>query len=221
MADSNLLHAARIAKGRDLASIRALTALSPGIIRKIDEGRFDELPGGLYARGYIRAFAGAVGLSPAETLKALEVLLPPAPDPLPLLQALAPPSPFDTFKTFLTSRPMRWKEAQVTVRGVAAVLVDAAVLMSIGAMLVTIAAWSCGVARLVLLEQASVELAIVFSVPVMLYVILFEHLTGQTPGQAVCSGRVEAVRVRLSVPHRLHSAAKARKLLMVLRPARR
>ncbi|CAN5859615.1 hypothetical protein BH18ACI5_BH18ACI5_22930 [soil metagenome] len=220
MADPTALQRARLAKGLDLAAVAARTRLSPGIVRKIDEGRFAGLPGGLYARSYIRAFAAAVGLSPAETLEALEGLLPPAPDPIPLLNELAPPSPLDTFKTFIKAQGLPWKAADLTLRNLAAVLLDAAVLMSIGTGLVAIAAWSCDVSWLVLLDQANVELALLFSVPVLLYVMLFERLAGQTPGQAICSGRVGPVRVRLSVPHRL-PRTQARKLLMVLRPVRR
>jgi hypothetical protein len=218
--DPNLLHAARIARGLDLAHISAVTALRPNVVRKLDEGRFHELPGGLYARSYVRAFAGAVGLSPAETLEALELLLPSAPDPIPILNELAPPSPFESFKAFLTEQTRSVSGIRLSLGNVAAILIDAAVLMSIGAALVTIAAWSCGVTRLVLLEQANVELAILFSVPVMLYMVIFERLAGRTPGQAICSGRLDAVKIRVAIPHRL-PAPHVRKLWLGLRPARR
>lgn len=220
MTDPKALHKARLAKGLDLAAVAARTRLTPGIVGKIDQGRFTELPGGLYARSYIRAFAAAVGLSPEETLQALEVLLPPAPDPIPLLNELAPPSPFETLKTCVKAQGLPWKAADLTLRNLAAVLLDAAVLMSIGTGLVAVAAWSCGVSWLVLLEQANVELAVLFSVPVLLYVMLFERLAGQTPGRAICTGRVAPVRVRLTLPQRL-PRTQARKLLMVLRPVRR
>lgn len=220
MSDRNILHAARVARGLELERVTALTRLAPHIVRKLDEGRFDELPGGLYARAYVRAFAAAVGLSPAETLEALELLLPAAPDPLPLLNELAPRSPFETFTSFITEQTRSFTWLEVSVRSVAAILIDAALLMSIGAGLVTIAAWSCGVTRLVLLEQANVELAILFSVPVVLYMFIFERLAGRTPGHAICSGRTDAVRIRVAIPHRL-PARHVRKLWLGLRPARR
>ena len=75
------LHRARLSKGIGLDRISAITALSPSIVRRIDEGRFDELPGGLYARSYVRTFAEAVGISPEAALKDVELLLPGAPDP--------------------------------------------------------------------------------------------------------------------------------------------
>ena len=220
MPNPNLLRTARIARGLDLAHITAATALRPNVVQKLDEGRFDELPGGLYARSYVRAFAGAVGLSPAETLEALEMLLPSAPDPIPILNELAPPSPYESFKAFLAEQTKCVSGIRVSLRSVTAILIDAALLMSIGAALVTVAAWSCGVTRLVLLEQANVELAILFSVPVVLYMVIFERLAGQTPGQAICSGRLDSVKVRVAIPQR-RPARHVRKLWLGLRPARR
>jgi cytoskeletal protein RodZ len=70
------LHRARLARGLDLDDVAAATRLSPAVVRKIDEGRFHELPSGLYARAYVRAFAAAVDLPPEETLRGLQPLLP-------------------------------------------------------------------------------------------------------------------------------------------------
>ena len=81
MAGHATLHDARARKNLSLAELSSRTSLSPAIVRKIDEGRFGELPPGLYARSYVRSFASAVGLDPAEALKEVEHLLPGAPDP--------------------------------------------------------------------------------------------------------------------------------------------
>ena len=70
--------------------------MSPAIVRKIDEGRFGELPPGLYARSYVRSFASAVGLDPAEALKEVEHLLPGAPDPLPVMRELKGPHGYES-----------------------------------------------------------------------------------------------------------------------------
>ena len=77
----NPLHLARVQRGMGLSQLAARTLLSGPIIDKIDEGRFAELPGGLYARSYIRAFASAVGLDPEEAVRELAERLPPAQDP--------------------------------------------------------------------------------------------------------------------------------------------
>lgn len=84
------LYHARIDSHLTLEQIGVRTALSPSVLRHIDEGRFELLPSGLYARSYIRTFASAVGLDPETTLALVEHLLPGAPDPLPALNAMRP-----------------------------------------------------------------------------------------------------------------------------------
>jgi hypothetical protein len=86
MNGENCLRAARIARGLSLEKITAQTRLSPHITEKIDQGRFDELPPGLYARAYVRAFAQVVGLDPQLVLAELGPVLPDAPDPLPRIR---------------------------------------------------------------------------------------------------------------------------------------
>lgn len=60
------------------------------VLRYIDDGRFELLPSGLYARCYVRAFAATVGLDPEKALSEVEHLLPGAPDPIPALHASRP-----------------------------------------------------------------------------------------------------------------------------------
>jgi hypothetical protein len=83
---SNPLHRARISRGISLARIATITCLSPRIVQQLDEGRFVELPGGVYARSYVRAFASAVGLDPEVMVAELVDSLPPAADPITLLR---------------------------------------------------------------------------------------------------------------------------------------
>ena len=92
--------------------------------------------------------------------------------------------------------------------------------MTIGAGLVTVAAWSCGVTRLVLLEQANVELAILFSVPVMLYMFIFERLAAERPDRPSARGRLTECGSGSPFPQRL-PARHVRRLWIGLRPARR
>ena len=81
------LYHARINSHLTLQQIAVRTALSPSVLRNLDEGRFELLPSGVYARSYVRAFAVAVGLDPEITLSEVEHLLPGAPDPIPALNA--------------------------------------------------------------------------------------------------------------------------------------
>jgi hypothetical protein len=82
----NPLHLARVDRGIALAEIARKTCLSPQVVQKLDAGRFDELPAGVYARSYVRAFATAVRLDPEPTLAAIADRLPTAEDPLPVLR---------------------------------------------------------------------------------------------------------------------------------------
>ncbi|HSL71219.1 MAG TPA: helix-turn-helix domain-containing protein [Longimicrobiales bacterium] len=81
------LYHARINSHLTLEQIGIRTALSPTVLRNLDEGRFELLPSGVYARSYVRTFAVAVGLDPDAALAELEPFLPGAPDPLPALNA--------------------------------------------------------------------------------------------------------------------------------------
>lgn len=87
------LHQARVDSNLDLEALGARTSLSPAVLRKLDEGRFEELPAGLYARSYVKSFAAEVGLDPEAVLRNVEHLLPDAPDPLSVLRVLKGPSP--------------------------------------------------------------------------------------------------------------------------------
>lgn len=89
MTGENPLHRARVERGIDLAEVARRTCLSPQVVQKIDAGRFDQLPAGVYARSYVRAFATAVDLDPEITLTGLAERLPRAEDPLPVLRDVA------------------------------------------------------------------------------------------------------------------------------------
>jgi cytoskeletal protein RodZ len=47
-----------------LAEISIRTKICTRYLRAIEEGRFEELPGGIYGRSYIRQYAAAAGLDP-------------------------------------------------------------------------------------------------------------------------------------------------------------
>src|SRR4029077_16909532 len=51
------LRQARTARKLSLSDIANRTKINQSILRAIEENRFDRVPGGLFARGYLRAFA--------------------------------------------------------------------------------------------------------------------------------------------------------------------
>lgn len=207
------LHRARVARSMDLSRVSAITALSPAIVRKIDDGRFEELPGGLYARSYVRAFAEAVGVAPEVALKDVEALLPGAPDPLPTLREKSGPTPGDLLREHaqqcVTAVRVALRRVDATVleqqgldlrRGAAAVL-DALVLALIGAATTALTAWVCDVSFVQILDQAGLALAVMLSLPVLLYFVLFQGVGGRTPGARVCGlpRREQPRKLRLDI----------------------
>ena len=207
------LHRARVARSMDLSRVSAITALSPVIVRKIDDGRYEELPGGLYARSYIRAFAEAVGVPPEEALKDVETLLPGAPDPLPTLREKSGPTPGDLLRehaqhcvararTVLRRLDRSMLERQgLDLRRATAAVLDAVILACVGAATTALTAWVCGVGFVEILDQAGLALAVMLSLPVLLYFVLFQGIGGRTPG-ARLSGlprRDEPGKLRLDI----------------------
>lgn len=60
------LRQARMNRGFSLADISQATKMPSHVLERIETGLFDQLPGGLFTRGYLRAFAREVGLDPEE-----------------------------------------------------------------------------------------------------------------------------------------------------------
>ena len=63
------LRRARIESGISLAHIVSVTKISRRVLERIEAGRFEELPGGILTRGYLRAFASEIGLDPDEVVR--------------------------------------------------------------------------------------------------------------------------------------------------------
>lgn len=88
LAPHDTLSHARAARGEGLASLSARTGLRLNHIRAIEEGRFRDLPPGIYGRAAIRSFASAYGLDPERVLADCDALLPEVKDPLDALARL-------------------------------------------------------------------------------------------------------------------------------------
>lgn len=80
------LRRAREARGEDVAAIARRIGVSPRLLHAIEEGRFGDLPGGIYARTSIRRYGAALSFDPEEILGACDPFLPSAED---LVTALA------------------------------------------------------------------------------------------------------------------------------------
>jgi hypothetical protein len=168
------LHRARIQRGIGLMDLAARTRLSPRVVQQIDEGRFAELPAGLYARAYVRAFAAEVGLEPAQVLAELEPILPSVEDPIDGLREAA-----------RQADSANWFD-EVT-RRLAASGVDAFILLVVDALVIHVVAVTCRVSVGALLDQAAIAVASLCAVPLVLYFLVFEGLGGRTPGGTICN----------------------------------
>lgn len=69
----------RRASGVTLDQIESSTKIGKHFLRAIEEGRFDELPGGIISRSYVRQYASQIGCSAEPILQAMQ---PPAPQPV-------------------------------------------------------------------------------------------------------------------------------------------
>ncbi|MEO6235501.1 MAG: helix-turn-helix transcriptional regulator [Vicinamibacterales bacterium] len=82
------------------------TKVSAGFLRALENGTCDRWPGGIYSRGFVRAYAHVVGLDPEDTVSAFTACYPAfAPEPVPDPASDVPPPPqsgLERLRAFLT-----------------------------------------------------------------------------------------------------------------------
>jgi cytoskeletal protein RodZ len=101
------LRNAREAKGLSLRAVADLTRIRAIDLQALEEERFDQLPGAVYARGFLRTYADALGLDADRLLDAYPSALE-APVPAPIgtaaeipIQPAAPPSRLRVIATYV------------------------------------------------------------------------------------------------------------------------
>jgi cytoskeletal protein RodZ len=62
------LKQAREARGLSLNEIATATKISPGALEALERNEYTRLPGGIFSRSFVRAYALAVGLDPEATV---------------------------------------------------------------------------------------------------------------------------------------------------------
>jgi hypothetical protein len=85
---SRQLREARVASGEDLTSLAKRIGVREEHLRAIEDGRFVDLPKGIYGRAAVRSFAQACGFDPLATLAACEPFLAPVDEPISALGRL-------------------------------------------------------------------------------------------------------------------------------------
>ena len=195
----NPLHNARVTGGIRLSEVAARTCLSPRIVRLIDAGEIDRLPGGLYARSYVRAFADAVGLNPESALRELAERLPPAEDP-----AARPPgvragpsvalarADLELERNVYKRRwPRDWRAIlrsrtrAINRNDFAAAGVDLGILLVFYLGLLRLTAWIAGVDLRTALEVGGVEISALWAIVALLYSGIRGRIGGMTAGLLV------------------------------------
>ena len=176
--ERDVLREARVAAGLDVSQIAARTRLSAAVVAHIDRGEFEQLPAGIYARSYVRAYANAVGLDGDSLVKVLHDYLPAAPDPLAALATIELPvviaPPFITL-------PQSW-------RAYAIAIVDGLFLIALDVVVVWVAALVCGVRVGRLLSAAGLPIGFLFATLAALYYVLLGAIAHRTLGARVLDG---------------------------------
>lgn len=83
---SRLLREGREAASIEIEAASQLTRIPQEMIRALEEGRWDALPGAAYARAFARTLAGAYGIDPEAVVSALRRDMNDVPDPPPQRQ---------------------------------------------------------------------------------------------------------------------------------------
>lgn len=176
------LAAVRAAKGLSLDSLAREIGVRRENLIAIEEGRFSDLPTGIYGRAAIKAFASACGFDPVELLASCEPFLRQAEEPiegLARIRGLARPK-----------RPVRADSPTQTVDSLeaptwhplAAAAVDALVIAGLLLIVVFSAALSL-VVPISALDRSSAWFALVGIVLGLGYFVWFGGLAGATVGE--------------------------------------
>jgi Helix-turn-helix domain len=173
------LRRARAACGEELSTLSRRTGIRLQHLRAIEDGRFGDLPPGIYGRSAVRAFAEACGLDSAEVLADCEPLLPRVADPI---DALARKCGVPASKVIARSvAALADGDARVSWRTLAAPAIDAAFIGAILTAVIGSAAFFAGV-PIHAVARAALPLAIVGIVQGIGYFAWFGGLCGTTLG---------------------------------------
>jgi hypothetical protein len=198
------LRRARMARGLSLTEISRRTRIGVGHLRKIDDGDLQGLPGGFYARAFVRAYAEAVGLDGDLAVSRLAHYLPSAESspsqtgqaslPYTEAAALIPDARMQVMKQLLERHDRRVetdRQVRVPVKSASsprrflAAWVDGFLLASIYFTVIALTALICGISVVELVEKAGLEVFSVLALITLLYVLLMGGVAGRTIGAMV------------------------------------
>ncbi len=120
------LRQAREARGVSLRQVANATKIAVGVLEALERNDFSKLPGGIFSRAFVRAYAQEVGLDPEETVREFLAALPADTS---VAHLHAPPRPVDQEEAAFQSRQ---RMAAVALRLVLVSLPIAAALVYFG-----------------------------------------------------------------------------------------
>lgn len=189
------LRQARHARGFELSELARRTRLGVHLFDALEQGQYQALPRGLYARAVIRSYAEAVGLDADAVVAEVVSLLPEVEDPLDGL-ARVRGLERQPKRTVVTADPVP-ELSSLTAREALATAIDSGLLASIDLSLLGASAWACGVTVERLLEVAAPAMLMMFALIAGLYFLLLAGVAGETPGSRIAgtAGRPSSSRV--------------------------
>ena len=203
------LRCAREALGLDLVALEQRTRVRVHLLAAVENGRFDELPRGVYARAVVRAYASAVGIDPNRAVTAVATLLPVLEDPIdgiarvrgfsrPSAHPVAPAPDVADAPPTVPGPASVWPAipSPLVVARSAAAAIDGAVLASIGLTLLVLTAGVAGVSIDALLTFAAPALVTLFALIAGMYFLLLGGILGTTVGTHV----MRLTRASLAAP---------------------
>ena len=215
------LRRARIGRGESLTSIAARSGARVDLLQAIEDGRFQDLPTGIYARATVRRYAGAVGLDPDEILALCAPFLPAVEDPITALSRLrgVPPPrrrpaenaaskpessvPRASSHEVLDEAPLAWPSWRM----LAASAIDATAVLGMLLAVVTCTV-AMGVPMSALGRAAAPAFALMAFVLGGCYFVVLGGVMGATPGE-----QAVGLRTQTTAPHPLDLRAVATRTL--------
>jgi hypothetical protein len=200
---------ARTARGESIEAIARRTGLRAEWLQAIDEGRFRDLPAGIYARASVRTYAAALELDVHAILMRCTPLLPVAEDPI---QAMRRLNGIAAAPSSQAEQPIDKPAAALLPdwRIIAASAIDAST-MAVALLVLVTCIVAMGVSVTSLDRAAAAPLFAVMLLVAMLYYVVFGGIVGETVGEHITGSRA-------SPPEKLNlHAVAARTRAAVLR----
>ena len=192
---SERLRLARSARESDVAAFARRIGVRVEHVCAIEDGRFGDLPAGIYGRSAIKACATACGLDAAEILAAVESRLAAVGDPIaglarlkglhvPAPQVPAPPAAASAAMPSLSVRQVLELDTAASWRALGAALVDALIVTAL-LLIVVLAAVTTLVVPVSALEPSSPAFGVMGVLLALGYYLCFGGIGGATVGERI------------------------------------